>query len=180
MGASAWSYFVPYDADVNRALRSLHAQEFGAGRYYVPGVISLDKFPTFEEFVPERSILEDPDEREDWLEMYESEKERAARAKDGKPKFESIEDLIEFCAEDGTHSILDIPKVGESTALGESGPLSTAQLQKLFGSTKPTRAMVATKKDAIQSMRSRGLCTYVVVYAGDEPAELFFAGFSGD
>jgi hypothetical protein len=180
MGASGWAYFVPYDADVNRALRSLHEQVFRSGKYYVPMLMALDKFPSFEEFVPEKSILEDPDDRAEWLEMYEQEKKRAARAKKGKPKFESIEDLIEFCAEEGTHSILDIQRVGESTALGESGPLSTAQLQKLFASTKPTREMVASKEHAIQSLRRRGLCTYVVVYAGDKPDELFFTGFSGD
>ena len=182
MGASGWAYFVPYDADVNRALRALRTQEFRAGRYHVPGLMAVGKFPTFEEFVPDKAILEDPINREDWLEYYEQEKKSAARAKNkkGKPKFESIEDLIEFCAEDGTHSILDVQRVGDSTSLKESGPLSTAQLQKLFGSTRPTRAMVAAKEHAIQALRSRGLRTYVVVYAGDKPDELFFAGFSGD
>ena len=94
MGASGWAYFVPYDADVNRALRALHAQVFRAGKYHVPGLMEVGKFPTFEEFVPDKAILEDPINREDWLEYYEQEKadekKRAGRTKKGKPKFESI------------------------------------------------------------------------------------------
>ncbi len=33
MGASGWSYFVPYQKDVGKALEELRQQEFEAGRY---------------------------------------------------------------------------------------------------------------------------------------------------
>ena len=34
MGASSWSYYVPYEADFDAALRRLHAGVFTAGTYY--------------------------------------------------------------------------------------------------------------------------------------------------
>ncbi len=33
MGGESWFYFVPYQADINRALQALRAREFRAGRY---------------------------------------------------------------------------------------------------------------------------------------------------
>jgi hypothetical protein len=43
MGGEPWFYFVPYQADINRALQALRRREFEAGRYNP--VIPLPEFP---------------------------------------------------------------------------------------------------------------------------------------
>lgn len=50
----------------------------------------------------------------------------------------------------------------------------------LFGTERPTREQVGAKRDALISFRRRGMASCVVVYRGDEPHEIGFAGISGD
>jgi hypothetical protein len=58
-------------------------------------------------------------------------------------------------------------------------PLSPEQLSTLFATEKPTHAMVAACHDFYEWI-DRGLGIYIVVYEGDTPSELFFAGYSLD
>jgi hypothetical protein len=43
MGGEPWFYFVPYQADINRALQALRRREFEAGRYNP--VMAMPDFP---------------------------------------------------------------------------------------------------------------------------------------
>jgi hypothetical protein len=58
-------------------------------------------------------------------------------------------------------------------------PLSPQQLNTLYGTEKPTHEMVK-KNPGFYEWIDRGLGIYVVVYEGDTPSELFFAGYSVD
>ncbi|HUS33703.1 MAG TPA: hypothetical protein VMZ53_34620, partial [Kofleriaceae bacterium] len=75
MGASGWSYYVPYDADFAAALGKLHDDVFERGEYY-------------------------------------------RRSKLRKPK--SIAHLRELNREEGTHSILDITRIGDRPSAPET------------------------------------------------------------
>jgi hypothetical protein len=174
MGASGWSYFVPYDRDVNAALQTLRWDIFRAGKYYK--LPPAGAAPAFEDFVPpDPQIWDDPSELASWRAMYDEELKRSSR-----PAPDSPDALVKHNGEEGTHSIIDIARVNESTAAAGSGPLSASQLVELFGTERPTRSMVSAKESELQTARGRWLCTYVVVYDGETPSELFFTGYSGD
>lgn len=95
---------------------------------------------------------------------------------------------LQMNGEDGTHSIMDIGKV----SLVESGPLKCAidticpipkaDLVKLFGSDRPTRAMIDAydKRIALATFQSSWSGVWIKVYEGDTPKWLYFAGVSGD
>jgi hypothetical protein len=152
MGAEAWSYFVPYREDIAAALEDLKRREFEAGRYRKPVGPHL----------PATSIVE------------------VVRACDASGTG-SILDMIGiadeprppgFCLEDAFES-------GVDPMFSMVAPLASEQLIDLFGTERPSRAMIETN-DAYYELIDRGLGLYIVAYEGDEPSEIFFAGYSFD
>jgi hypothetical protein len=152
MGAEAWSYWVPYREDIAAALEDLQRQEFEAGRYAKP------VGPHF----PAASIAE------------------AVRA----------------CDASGTRSILDMIGIADAPRppgfrledafesdvdpmFSMIAPLAPEQLIELFGTERPTRAMIE-ENDGFYELIDRGLGIYIIAYDGDAPSELFFAGLSYD
>lgn len=92
---------------------------------------------------------------------------------------ESPEEALEMMDEDGTASILDIMRISDQPDFCAAAPLSDAELEACFGTKRPTVEQIKASGafwDAIQ----RGHARYVVVYEGDEPRSLFFAGYSFD
>jgi hypothetical protein len=87
----------------------------------------------------------------------------------------------------GTQSILDMVSISdiphevdaEIPQFGSVAPLSTEQLIELYGTEKPSHAMVERNQEFYEWI-DRGLGIYIVVYDGDQPSELFFAGYSFD
>ena len=177
MGASAWGYFTPYQADYEKAFRDLQQEIFDSGDYplYTPTL------PSSEEEYIERAyslgIYTEQDEgrlREQYREM---------RERYSKPKPETIEELLEWNAESGTHTIIDISFLTndpDCTDLFTAIPLTQAQLLEFFETTKPTHQMILEKRSAILSLRRSSQATYIIVYKDDVPTEIFFTGFSGD
>jgi hypothetical protein len=94
-------------------------------------------------------------------------------------KHRSIDDAMQASAEDGTRSILDISRVGDGPDFGVAAPVPADQLRELFGTERPTHAMLEVPGDLFESI-DRGHCVYVFVYEGDRAKELFFAGYSYD
>lgn len=176
MGASGWSYFVPYQRDIQKALDGLRERVFQSGDYF-----------------------------------------------DGRPgakrRYTTIDALLRAKAEDGTHSILDVRTISDTSkqndvlegvdrrdlmlkmqnlmakdpagfmrwaareehlSIGIVYPLSDEQLVKTLGSLQPERRAVALAASTIGSSCSRGSGRYVVVYRDGAPDEIFFAGVSGD
>jgi hypothetical protein len=167
MGASGWTYFVPYQADIPKALQQLREEVFHRGAYFKPAQFYgslLDDQQVLQELSPEvREFL-----------IADVKKRRSQ----SEPS--SIEELIEMNGESGTHSILDIEEVSSAPAFGVVAPLTNRQSAEIFGTDKPTRSMVKEKLLEIQSLRSTWQGTYIVLYKDGIPDEILFIGSSGD
>jgi hypothetical protein len=132
MGAEPWSYFVPYESNIQSAVDRLRQSEFRAGRF--------------------RYAEEGPS---------------------------TIEEAIEIADADGTASILDIERVADDPDFGVVAPLADAELKRYFGTATPDHRTVEENLELFEEI-DRGHGRYVVVYDGDRPSELFFAGYSYD
>jgi hypothetical protein len=101
MGASAWRYFVPYQPDLQAALEALREAVFAAGRYY--RAFPFWRHLTFEQSYP---IKLTPD--------LEAELRLEWERLQSLPEPTSIETLLAWNQEEGTHSILDMRRVDET------------------------------------------------------------------
>ncbi len=91
----------------------------------------------------------------------------------------SMMEAMEMGAEDGTRSILDIMQVADEPEFFCAAPLSSNELEEHFGTRKPTREDV-DNSDSFGEDIERGQCRYVVLYDGDVPTQIYFAGYSFD
>jgi hypothetical protein len=96
------------------------------------------------------------------------------------PKHRSIAEAVRAAADEGTRSILDIERVGTQAGHGVAAPVDVSELRDMWGTDKPTRAVVDARKDEILGDLDRGDCVYLVIYDEDRPSEFFFAGYSYD
>ncbi|MFF0292099.1 hypothetical protein ACFYST_04090 [Kitasatospora sp. NPDC004614] len=111
----------------------------------------------------------------------------------GAGEYESIEELWadeEFMGEEGTHSILDIPKAvlfsndpAGYDDLGTVRPLSSARLLHHFGTDRPSveqyrRAMEG--RELLKETRLRWTGRFVVLYTDAEATHFGVFGYSGD
>ncbi len=198
MGATGWSYFVPYEADVSAALQRLREDVFNRGDYvYGDGITDEQRKAILEEARPEMepwiekvreqaAKLEEP-LRTLYLQNAEKFKAEimgggpAARKPKRKPK--TIEEVLEFQAESGTHSILDIAGISSEPEFGHITPFPPEKLVELFGSATPSHADIEEAHDFgsledFVSERWEGI--YIIAYRDGSPSEIFFAGCSGD
>jgi hypothetical protein len=91
----------------------------------------------------------------------------------------SIKEALKAAAESGTRSILDMERVSATPRSRVVAPLADADLRRLFGSERPTHDVVHNC-DALFEELERGQGVYIIVYKGDKPHEIFFAGYSFD
>jgi len=91
----------------------------------------------------------------------------------------TIEEALENMDADGTASILDIDHVAASAEPTGVTVLTPAEAKQYFGTERPTRADVE-KADQFWDDIGRGEAVCVVLYNGDRPSELYFAGISFD
>ena len=141
MGSSDWSYFVPYQDDIQAALDKIRHQVFQDGNYYLAPAYwkEIDD----EEEYAEKMARDHPEEN-----MYDEIKEgtrnelKTLRAIGDKPS--TIEELFIWNAEDGTHSILDVSRVTDDPlghtlkAAGPSFPETNYRLVRNFRNRCPT------------------------------------------
>ena len=80
---------------------------------------------------------------------------------------------------DGTRSILDIMQVADAPNFCCAAPLTPDELQRYFGHGKPTREQLKQAGGFWEDIE-RGHCRVIVLYHGDEPTQLYFAGYSFD
>lgn len=179
MGASGWSYFVPYQPDLQQALDDLRERVFQRGDYYLAPPLWQD-IEDDEAYVESIAAVCDASMRDEmrdrtyqWLEEM--------RALGDEPS--TIEALQRWNGEEGTHSILDITRTSDDPATTDimvAAPLFDDTLDAILGTTKPTHAEVEAHEAELMDQRPRYVATYIIVYQDDQPAEIFFAGFSGD
>lgn len=98
------------------------------------------------------------------------------KAKIAAPAPTTIDELRELNDDSGTHSILDIDGEG-AKAKTFRAPLSSAQLEKLFGTEMPDRGRAEAAVSEIWELRERWCGTYD---GKGVPTEILFAGCSGD
>ncbi len=168
MGASEWRYFAPYHPDITDVLKNLQQAVFeqdGEALRVEPYWQDM----SFEEFLPP-----DPDLTDEDREEYRAEWDRLQALSEPT----TIDELREWNGAEGTSSILDIEAVSETPEFGTVSPLTPEQLEALFGTTQPTRAMV--EQGHYHQLRERGSGLYIVVYHDRGPHEVFFTGRSGD
>jgi len=91
----------------------------------------------------------------------------------------SIEEALEIADADGTASILDIMQISDRPDFCCAAPFSAEELQRYFGTDRPTRAHVE-KADEYWEDIERGHARYAILYADGKPTEIYFAGYSLD
>lgn len=91
----------------------------------------------------------------------------------------TIAEAFEDADADGTRSILDLERVSDEPEYGAVTALGEEALRELFGTTRPTREVVE-RSDELWEDLERGQGIYVVLYKGEQPDEIFFAGYSYD
>ena len=91
----------------------------------------------------------------------------------------SPEEALELAAEDGTGSILDIMSISAQPDFFCAAPWSEAELEAFFGTGQPSADMVERNQVFWDSL-DRGMTRYAIIYEGDKPSQIFFAGYSFD
>ena len=81
--------------------------------------------------------------------------------------------------ESGTRSILDMERVSTTPRSRAVAPLGGEDLKTLFGTDRPTHDLVASNDELFEALE-RGQGVYIIVYKDNQPAEIFFAGYSFD
>ena len=92
----------------------------------------------------------------------------------------TIEDAREASDMDGTRSILDMEQVGTDPEPATVTELPADLAEELFGGGHPTSAMVEDVLAVLGQLVDRGQGIYVILYQGDSPSEILFAGVSWD
>jgi len=136
VGASGWSYFVPYQADIEAALQNLRQEAFAQGNYYNP--IDSDPGP------------------------------------------QTMEELIQLCDLEGTHSVIDMTNVSTRPDFGVVSSLTKQEYLDIFQTATPTREMIERAAARLQTLRDGWQGVYVLAHTDGVPTEIFFTGFSGD
>jgi hypothetical protein len=174
MGASGWSYYVPYVADLNEALKRLREQVFRDGRYYRRDPSRQPKS------IAQLVKMNEEDGTHSILDMTGVEAPPTApgprsRTKPPNSDERGVIDMTRF--DPDAHQRWLKEAFG---AIGKVRELHPDDLRRFFGTTRPSRADVEAHADDVMEFRERGEGTVVVIYEGDVPKELFFAGYSGD
>lgn len=175
MGATGWTYSVPYQPDIGAALQSLREKVFREGNYYKPWEIN------------KRFLEELESKSQDQL--NDSEKEQIRILRDlplidpPDPLPATIDELLEHNAESGTHSALDIFDVSDQTDWGIAAPVPEEILLACFGTDRPAREQTDPYPESfikfIETLE-RWTALYFIVYKNGEPDEIIFEGCSGD
>ena len=193
MGATGWSYIVPYQAGMGKVLRDLHGDVFLRGEYEKPPIDPsfLEQFGFFEADDEERDRmmtefglepLRKPIERigPDGLRGWLAERDAA-------PGVESLEELeaLRCLSHGGTGSILDIISVADEPAPHALFPLGVSRLLDFFGTDRPSRGQVEAWRRRVGSigepmLYERGQGFYVIIYEDGRPTEVYMEGASGD
>ena len=94
-------------------------------------------------------------------------------------KHASIDEAREDSDADGTRSILDVSRLSAKPDYDAVAPLDDDELMEFFGTAKPAADEVEDN-DGLFDQIERGQGIYVIVYESDQPAQIFFAGYSYD
>lgn len=159
MGAHPWSYFVPYQPDIETAMEALQEQEFAAVRFHSRHLYDKSMPPpaSIEDL---RANYIDETGTRSILDMMSVSDEPA------KPDEDLPEELRELMGTDFAN-VCTILRVSDD------------RLQRYFDTTRPTRQVIEKHLEYYDDLE-RGCGLYIIVYQDDRPHEIFFAGYSFD
>jgi hypothetical protein len=212
MGATGWVYFVPYQEDAECALQDLRNDVFARGAYVQPGnlfaglsdqaiaavyppMADLERLLKMSKAIDKafKGMGFDTDKAEQDTKGVERLVQDAGRLGIGKAmrkaaggrkkkRPDSIERALEIAAESGTHSILDIERTSDTQGFGLATPLSSDELDAIFGTQTPSRDLAREKQQqgVLTGLRGRWEAAWFIVFDGDDPREIVFCGHSGD
>jgi hypothetical protein len=99
----------------------------------------------------------------------------------------SIDDAIRNADAPGTRSILDVSHISTTRDVGVISPAPADEIWRLFGTNRPTKAMVerASREwtdefGGFLEAYDRGEGVYWILYENGQPSEIYFAGWSHD
>lgn len=96
------------------------------------------------------------------------------------PPPESIEEAVQRCGEDGTHSILDIVAFSLIPGPGLACLVSRADRMRIYGTPNPTREDIADHRFALVHTLDLNEARILTVYDEDgAPESLYLEGLSG-
>ncbi|GIH15431.1 hypothetical protein [Rugosimonospora africana] len=173
MGASAWVSRIAYQPDIAAALQAARWEAFRGGHYYhSPDELPEARTMTEDEFVA--WMVEEYGPNADGAETRLA--WRAARTGPDSPDALAVSQPYS-----GTHSVIDMTRVGDTPDMFTVAPPSGEVLDDLFATRTPSTDAVATAAaDGRLDLYGRWHGTYVVGYRGGEPEAIFFVGHSGD
>jgi hypothetical protein len=164
MGASAWSYFVPYQSDIRAALEALRKEEFLAWQQEHPN----KRFKTIDALLKWKGA----DGASSILDVNRISTNPLAASKHdfSKYNFHNPDDMKRFMAV-------------MQDSVGSVYPLSDEDYIALFGTQKPTRQDIERAPQALDMLYNRierGSGVYLVLYKNNQPSEIYFMGITGD
>ena len=190
MGGQPWMYFVPYEGDLQAALERLREREFRAGRYnpampMIPFPVDPDgPAPGAKHASVEAArAAADADGTRSILDMDRVATEpRVAGALD--PMVALQEHMDAAFADAGPGGPVDLSQIDVGGLMGAAGfgvvtPVTPDELRRLYGTTTPSREAVAKAPGFLDDV-DRGMGVYVILYEGDTPTGICFAGYSYD
>ena len=180
MGATGWSHFVLFQADIQRALEDLQVDVLQSGDYASIGTRS----ERIQQIETQLATLEDQFVDEEIREAVREELTSKINRLRSLPKAVSLSDKINelriINVEEGTHSILDMQGVSQEPNYMRVAPINESELASIFGTSTPTREMVKQQLELLMNYRRTWMGSYIVIYKDGEPAEILFTGNSGD
>jgi hypothetical protein len=179
MGGEPWMYFVPYERNVQSALEKLKEREFRAGRYYP--VLTEIPFPVDPDgpapgaahaSIADARDAADATGTRSILDMN--------RVSATPPRGPNLHEQIERAVRQSRGGVVDLGfMVGGDFGHGVVTPVPSETLEELYGTEKPTREAVERAPEFLEEV-DRGTGVYVILYVGDFPREICFAGYSYD
>lgn len=170
MGASGWSYFVPYEPDIAQALGKLRESVFRSGTFYTP--MFTRKSKTIAELLKRNgesgthSILD---------------VDRVLQTPLPVPVLKWHFDIVSKTGSPPPEAEFHQRMLAETKLMGAVAPFSDEQLNHAFGTNRPTRNTVDQKWFGLLDFIPRGCGAFVIVYdAANNPSEIFFTGKTGD
>jgi hypothetical protein len=173
VGASEWSHKVPYQADLEAALRQARDEAYREGDFYLEEVDELARRMSEDEYVA--ALGGEGDEQYDSDDDMIRDAWHAAQIEVTGP-----DTLLASQPFSGTHSVIDMTGVADEPAFGKVAPVPDEELDRWCGTRRPDATTVERALREGLSGFGRWQGAYVVAYAGDEPDLIYFFGWSGD
>jgi hypothetical protein len=101
------------------------------------------------------------------------------RSRDLQAAPQTIEEALERCGPEGSHSILDIVAFSLIPGPGLACLVSHEELRRIYGTTTPTQDDIRDRRFALVHTLEPGQARILIVYDQQQPVKLYLEGLSG-